>query len=762
MAWPTPQDYNEAVQNPRLTFADPELQMGCPELTQLGLPRAITGNFASVYKFHCHQRIWAVRCFLRSFHDYERRYAAISDHLSRLRLPYTVGFTFFRNGIKVRGQWYPILKMEWVQGEPLNAFIANHLGDHRTLLSLARQWVDMVKALQQASIAHGDLQHGNVLVVHGQLRLIDYDGMYVPALSGERSHELGHRNYQHPLRTESDFGPYLDNFSAWVVYLSLIALAADPSLWEQFGGGDECLLFRREDFEEPEVSNVLRALQRHRDQRIQSAIALFKSLLYLAPRDVPSLDGQIPPIGIPGDTTHTDGGHRGADWIEDYINAPPNGSSQQGQLPQSPGGFPPATSFHGSWILDFLEPRPTTPVAFKNPVALERFLLVLSAIQLALLPGAISGLAFWLLDTLLLTFLNLTLWIYRFRRDSSVREAKHLKRNLKDLTDSIRTTECALETLNREKTKLQSATAAEQARLLKEQELLAATERQLIDARQAALQAALSSITTRRRMLNQEQAAALQRVNNKIGARVADLNRRIADLNQAETAELNRALHTKQHDHITAYLRLFRLDQAAIRRIPPAVHKRLIHSGFITAADVDFYRVQAVPGIGPRRAQALADWRSSLEAQARRTMPSALSHTEAAAIRAKYERERLALEHQRDLEVHRQRREEDNIRATYRHLLEQLDEEAKAEKARAETAITEIRARCAQQYHAIRESQGKLLHDTTSKLRHIDAKIGEARRTLFVLHWRKAQLRRQLSAYAGIHFQKYVKRLFVG
>lgn len=213
-----------------------ELQVGRPDLTPLGLPRPITGGFASVYKLQCLQRTWAVRCFLRQFHDHHRRYAAISEHLTRHRLPYTVGFTFLCNGIKVRGQWYPILKMEWVQGEPLSAFIERHLGNRSTLLSLARRWFEMVKALQKASIAHGDLQHSNVLVVDGQLRLIDYDGMYVPALSGEGSHEVGHRNYQHPLRTESDFGPYLDNFSAWVVYVSLIALAADPGLWKQFGG----------------------------------------------------------------------------------------------------------------------------------------------------------------------------------------------------------------------------------------------------------------------------------------------------------------------------------------------------------------------------------------------------------------------------------------------------------------------------------------------------------------------------------------------
>jgi Tol biopolymer transport system component len=339
MPWPTPQDYNEAVQNPELAFADPELQVGRPELTPLGLPRAITGGFASVYKLQCPQRTWAVRCFLRQFHDYERRYDAISKHLARVQLPYTVGFTFLRKGISVRGQWYPILKMEWVPGEPLNVFLERQLENRSTLLSLAEQWVEMVKALQQASIAHGDLQHGNVLVVGEQLRLIDYDGMYVPALAGAGSHEVGHRNYQHPRRTESDFGPSLDNFSAWVVWVSLIAVAADPGLWRQFGGGDEALLFRRRDFEKPEASDVFRALERHRDKQIQLAVALLKAFLSLEPRDVPSLDGQILPITVPTVAGRTDGGS----WIEDYVRTAP-----------APGGSWPG----GSWIEDYVRTAP--------------------------------------------------------------------------------------------------------------------------------------------------------------------------------------------------------------------------------------------------------------------------------------------------------------------------------------------------------------------------------------------------------------------
>ena len=233
MGWPTPQEYNEAIQNPRTAFADGELRAGQPVLTALGLPRPITGAFASVYQLVCPQRTWAVRCFLREYGDHQERYAAISEHLARVKLPYMVPFTFLTEGIRVNGRWYPILKMEWVEGESLHTYVEHHLDNPPALLGLAEQWVQMARTLRQASIGHGDLQHGNVLVVDHQLRLIDYDGMYVPPLAGRSSHEIGHRNYQHPQRTEADFGPQIDHFSTWVVYTALVALSVEPKTVER-------------------------------------------------------------------------------------------------------------------------------------------------------------------------------------------------------------------------------------------------------------------------------------------------------------------------------------------------------------------------------------------------------------------------------------------------------------------------------------------------------------------------------------------------
>ncbi|MGH7950920.1 MAG: PEGA domain-containing protein [Limisphaerales bacterium] len=290
MPWPLIDDYTGAVQNSQSAFNDPDLRNGQPELTRLGLPRPISGGFACVYNIQSSRGRWAARCFLSEISDQQQRYDVIDKHLKKVRLAHTVLFEYLPKGIEVKGKKYPLLKMEWVQGDSLSTFIEKNVNNPTVLRSLAGKWVKMLTALQATGIAHGDLQHGNILVVGGELRLIDYDGMFVPALSGRTSHEIGQKNYQHPARTGFDFGPQLDNFSAWMVYLSLVALATHPELWRKYNGGDECLLLRKEDFLNPSNSAVLRDLNNSGSNEIQALTEIFISFLNFSPLDVPPLD----------------------------------------------------------------------------------------------------------------------------------------------------------------------------------------------------------------------------------------------------------------------------------------------------------------------------------------------------------------------------------------------------------------------------------------------------------------------------------------
>jgi hypothetical protein len=289
--WPTPQDYNEAIQNLRVNATDPELQHAVIQTDALGLPRPITGAFASVYRVDAGQKRFAVRCFLRHVTDSQWRYEQISQFVQTDDLSYTVGFDYQPQGILVRGSRFPLLKMEWVEGKTLD----NYLSDRKMQVSpdLAASFKEMCLRLNAAGIAHGDLQHGNMMIRDEQFYLVDYDGMYVPSMKGKDSNELGHRNYQHPQRDAHTFGPYLDNFPAWVIYVSLRAMAIDPSLSKRLGAGEDCLLFRRQDFIDPLNSCAFAVLEQHQNEEIQRLAKFLRALLSEPPIQVPPLNTKV-------------------------------------------------------------------------------------------------------------------------------------------------------------------------------------------------------------------------------------------------------------------------------------------------------------------------------------------------------------------------------------------------------------------------------------------------------------------------------------
>ena len=255
-------DYQEAVQNPANCFSDPDLKKGTPTLNALGLPQPVTGGFCSVYQITSSKTRWAVRCFLHNIKDIRDRYHQISKYLKSQRLKQMVGFGYVPEGIRVRGAWYPVLRMEWVDGHNLDRWVENHLKDPRALRKLAERWEELMDQLEKAKIGHCDLQHGNVLVDgSGSLKLIDYDGMYVPPLRGRGSHEKGHPAYQHPEREGKDFDEAVDRFSALVIQASLLALAEKPELWKKYNEEDN-LIFKRTDFQSPDSAPVFKDLDK--------------------------------------------------------------------------------------------------------------------------------------------------------------------------------------------------------------------------------------------------------------------------------------------------------------------------------------------------------------------------------------------------------------------------------------------------------------------------------------------------------------------
>lgn len=217
----------------------------------------------------------------------------MSKYLPPNGTPYTAGFQYIPQGIKLSAGWFPILKMEWLEGKSLDQFVGEYVSNPQTMRLLAERFKQLMAVLNRKGLAHGDLQHGNIIIVPSGIKLVDYDGMYVPDFQGRQATELGHPNYQHPMRAADHFGAYLDNFSAWVIYCSALILAVDSSLWTQVNGGDECLLFRQADFANPFRSYTFSLLEHHSNPQIQFMAKLLRSLLQVGPELVPPLTQDI-------------------------------------------------------------------------------------------------------------------------------------------------------------------------------------------------------------------------------------------------------------------------------------------------------------------------------------------------------------------------------------------------------------------------------------------------------------------------------------
>ena len=273
--WPSARNYAEAVQCPLVCFEEPSLKRMLPAVDRLGMPLVTSGQFAYVFKLNpgdAGGETLAVRCFRGFLGDREERYRALDAHLGAHRIAALPRFKYLPKGILVTGRRYPVLVMEWAEGPTLDVYLDEAVGRREALLHMADEWVKLMGELREAGIAHGDLQHGNIIVEGGRLRLVDLDGMFVPALRGFKASEVGHQHYQHPARDVSHFSADTDNFSALVVYLSLISLAERPELWDEHH--DENLLFTRADFADPGASALFPKIEAIGEEHARLAEAL--------------------------------------------------------------------------------------------------------------------------------------------------------------------------------------------------------------------------------------------------------------------------------------------------------------------------------------------------------------------------------------------------------------------------------------------------------------------------------------------------------
>ena len=259
--WPSARYFTEAIQCPSVCFAHPLLRTTLPAVDRLGMPLVTSGQFAYVYKLKSMNGSgdFAVRCFRGYLGDRDQRYRAIQDHLLNSPVSYLSDFTYAMEGILVGGQRFPILFMKWIEGPTLDLYIGEMVHRPDVLLHLSEEWLRLLSTLRASGMAHGDLQHGNIILEHGQLRLVDHDGIFVTKMAGWSASEVGHQHYQHPRREARHFNADLDNFSSLVIYLSLLSLAERPGLWTEHH--DENLLFTKADFINPAASSLFKKIK---------------------------------------------------------------------------------------------------------------------------------------------------------------------------------------------------------------------------------------------------------------------------------------------------------------------------------------------------------------------------------------------------------------------------------------------------------------------------------------------------------------------
>jgi hypothetical protein len=260
MSYPQITDYQEAVQHPAQAFIDPDLKLGAVAENNLGLPLVMSGGFALTYAVTTPQRKCAVRCFHREIPAIQQKYDATSKKLRSLAIGCFVNFDFQQAGISVRQRVFPIVRMDWVEGDTLGIWLDKNFNNPRALEKARTDFVAIARFLEREGIAHGDIQNGNVMVANGDIKLIDYDGMFVPGMNPGNGSETGHRHFQHPGRRVSNFGPGMDRFSFIALDLSLKALVEDKSLYAKFREGGETIIFKANDFADPQNSEIFRRL----------------------------------------------------------------------------------------------------------------------------------------------------------------------------------------------------------------------------------------------------------------------------------------------------------------------------------------------------------------------------------------------------------------------------------------------------------------------------------------------------------------------
>ena len=265
MQYPLISEYVKAIQDAGDNLD--KLSYLTPVQDDHGEPYRSSGAFAVVFKMldKSTGKYYALKCFTEEQEGRADAYRQIADELDLLDSPYITSVKYMEKELFVDSQCeedeFPVLLMDWVDGETMEAYIAANYQNQSAMSLLCYRFGKMAAWLRTQSFAHGDIKPDNIIVrPDGSLTLVDYDGMFVPSMKGSQSPTIGTKDFSHPLRTVDDFDETIDDFSLASIALSLKAISMKPTLLDIYGASDR-LLFSENDYRNPSNSKVISALQ---------------------------------------------------------------------------------------------------------------------------------------------------------------------------------------------------------------------------------------------------------------------------------------------------------------------------------------------------------------------------------------------------------------------------------------------------------------------------------------------------------------------
>lgn len=266
MKYPLISEYVKAIQGASDNLD--KLAYLAPVLDDHEEPYRSSGAFAVVFKMldKSTGKYYALKCFTEEQEERADAYRQIADELDMVDSPYITSVKYMEKELFVDCQCeedeFPILLMDWVEGETMEAYIAANYRNQSAMSMLCYRFSKMAAWLRTQSFAHGDVKPDNIIVrPDGSLTLVDYDGMFVPSMKGYKSPTIGTKDFCHPLRTMDDFDETIDDFSLASIALSLKAISMNSTLLDTYGASDR-LLFSENDYRNPSNSKVISALQK--------------------------------------------------------------------------------------------------------------------------------------------------------------------------------------------------------------------------------------------------------------------------------------------------------------------------------------------------------------------------------------------------------------------------------------------------------------------------------------------------------------------